>query len=523
MNHRKRLLLTILVIPISISSVVATARGGLFRSYDLRFDGELASYHIEDLNADGLKDVLLVLNKDKDHPDDKSFALYLQTDAGFSPQPDQVFAVPQDMVLFDIGDVAGDEKKELVYFTRHGLSYFPFNGRGFDLTARTLLQTDSIFRRPNPRTLTSWNFVADLNGDAVEEILVPKIFRCAIYFRDKTRDEWHGTEIPLAAASRTLGLYDPRFSVGNTAWAVYHTPALLQADFDADGRKDLIAVYRDSLVAFCQDERGQFSATCHHNVPLDFGAVWSGEKIVRTHIGDKSLRNYLMRVLDLNGDGILDVVALRISTRESIVNPRSELRFFFGRRDSADHGHGIHFAPEPDQILHPRGTLLVLDIFDLNRDGKRDLILPVVKVGLKNLIRIMLTKSVEVQAEQYLMRDDGLYPEKPDRKNKLVVKFTYRGGATSPVYEVEDFNGDGLLDILTSQEERRLLIFWGSRKQLFESSVGARFNIRLPQNGELVKAFDLNRDNKCDVVVNYGSEQTTRHQPTHVLKILLKE
>ena len=163
----------------------------------------------------------------------------------------------------------------------------------------------------------------------------------------------------------------------------------------------------------------------------------------------------------------------------------------------------------------------MLDIVDLNHDQKLDLVIPVVKVSLMNIINMLLTRRVEIHAETYLMNSAGFYEEKPDIKTKLVVKFSYRGGATAPVYEVADFNGDGHLDILSSLEEKKLVFFWGNEKNVLDKTIGSKFNIFLPQNGDLVKAIELNGDNKSDVIINYGEDNAVHSNLRKTLRILL--
>jgi len=288
--------------------------------------------------------------------------------------------------------------------------------------------------------LSNWNFVADLNGDHIDEILIPKITGCNIYFRNRTTEQWLLQEIPLAVESKASGFYEPRFSVGNKASADYSTPYIFFEDFNSDGRRDLMAAYTGSLLVFSQDERGLFSKE-KQIVALKPAEIWQGAKIRRTRISDKSIRIYLMKIRDLNQDGIIDAVYIRVSTKESVVNPKTQVEIHYGKRRAAKgESDGVYFDLEPDQVIEPGGTQLVLDIVDLNHDQKIDLMIPVIKVGLMNIINMLLTRRVEIHAETYLMNSAGLYDEKPNIKTKLVVKFSYRGGATAPVYEVADLS-----------------------------------------------------------------------------------
>ena len=494
----------------------------LFSTYNLEFEGKINSYHVEDLNNDGLKDFIVFIHRgEMQKLEDRWLSVYIQNRDGFQSQPNQTFKLADQVILFDFGDVAGDSKKELVFFARGGVFYYSLSDTGFTLSPQQLFKTDSIFMVSDKKTIQTWNFVSDLNGNYVEEVLVPKITKCDIYFRNPGSSSWLINEIPLSAEAKVFGHYDKRFSVGNKAEVVYSTPYILLEDFNSDGRKDLIGVYRDSLVVFCQEETGYYSEECFQKIALNFGDIWRGSKLQRTHLGDKSERRFLMRVLDLNDDGILDVVGTRVSTQKSFINPKTEVLIYFGKIDSSNSSTSIYFQKEPNQIIRPGGTQMVLDILDLNHDKKIDLIIPVVKVGLTRIIKMLVTKTVELEAEFYLMGTDGLYPVKPNKKAKMVVRFSFKGGAASPVYEIGDFNGDGNLDILSSQEEKRLILYWGDKKNVINSSVGAKYNVPLPQDGELVKAMHLNKDNKSDVVITYEEDDAHHKKLKNVVKVLM--
>ncbi|MCH8019858.1 hypothetical protein IH785_08355 [candidate division KSB1 bacterium] len=507
------IILAILVTPVSSKD--------LFQIYDLTFSEKLILYHVEDLNHDNLKDILVLLSTESQPSAEKCFSVFFQTEQGFSGVPDQTFKLDEQIIVFDLGDVVGDFSKEFVFFTQQGLFYYPIRDNRFILKARKLFDTDSMFMLGNNHLSSNWNFVADLNGDHIDEILIPKITGCNIYFRNLATEEWLLQEIPLAAESKASGFYEPRFSVGNKASADYSTPYIFFEDFNSDGRRDLMAAYTGSLAIFLQDERGFFSKK-KQSVALKPAEIWHGAKIRRTRISDKSIRIYLMKIKDLNQDGIIDAVYIRVSTKESVVNPKTQVEVHYGKRRAANgQSDDVYFSREPDQVIEPGGTQLVLDIVDLNHDQKIDLIIPVVKVGLMNIISMLLTRRVEIHAETYLMNSDGLYEEKPNIKIKLVVKFTYRGGATAPVYEVADFNGDGHLDIMSSLEEKKLVFFWGNKKNVLNKTIGSRFNVFLPQNGDLVKAIELNGDNKSDVIINYGEDNAVNTNLKKTLRVLL--
>ena len=508
------LLLCLLFLTIHIILFVTPAFANPFKSFDLRFDGKFVSYHPEDLNDDGLQDLMLFTREGE--TETRTIWLFLQTPQGFRTVPEQSFKLTDDAIVFDFGDVVGDTRKELVFFTAKGIAFYTLSDTGYTLSPVALLQTNSLYMLSDKKSMRIWDFVRDLNGDSRDELLVPQVKKLDLYFKE--RNKWQLNAIPLAAEAKVYSPYNERFSVGYKTIATYSSPYLLHEDFDADGRRDLVGVYQDSLVVFLQEESGLYSSQRFQNIKTGYGRIWFGGKILRTHLDDKNERTFLMRVIDLNNDKLLDIVTNNISTKESVINPKTAVHIYFGKKDVSSR---FYFNEQPDYTIHPEGTQMVIDIIDWNNDNKLDFVLPVVKIGLTRILKMLLTRSVEIENGFYLMNDDGIYSEKPDARAKMVARFSFKGGAASPVYELADFNGDGVYDILTSAEETKLMIYWGNRKNIIDSSVGVSMNTVLPQDGDRVRALDLNGDQRSDVVITYAANEAEIKRVSNVVRVLM--
>ncbi|MFQ5754169.1 MAG: hypothetical protein ACE5HI_19455, partial [bacterium] len=169
------------------------------RMFELAFSGNLVFYHVEDLNQDNLKDILLLTENVDGNSDEKWLSVYMQSNQGFEEQPSQKFKLDTRMIVLDIGDVAGDLNKELVFLRGRDLFYYPLDDTGFSLEARKLFKTNSIFQYGANHLLAKWDFVADLNADGIDEILLPGISACQVYSRRAGGATWKKRTLPLAA------------------------------------------------------------------------------------------------------------------------------------------------------------------------------------------------------------------------------------------------------------------------------------------------------------------------------------
>ena len=144
---------------------------------------------------------------------------------------------------------------------------------------------------------------------------------------------------------------------------------------------------------------------------------------------------------------------------------------------------------------------------------------PTIKTGLTSLIQMFLTRTVNVDVLFYIMGENGRYPDRPSALRKLQVAIDFRRGNTQPVYEFADLNGDGVTDVLTSEDTNELVGFLGSKREVFDAKRDLAFRVHLPGNGARAKAMNLNGDGKADVVMTY--ERLDGPELTNLVRVLL--
>ena len=86
---------------------------------------------------------------------------------------------------------------------------------------------------------------------------------------------------------------------------------------------------------------------------------------------------------------------------------------------------------------------------------------------------------------------------------------------------MDDFNGDGKLDILSSADENKLLFYWGGEGGQISRNSKASYRTILPQDGNMVTASDINGDDKADVIIEFNLEQVAAAKLPNGLRVLL--
>jgi len=213
------------------------------------------------------------------------------------------------------------------------------------------------------------------------------------------------------------------------------------ADFNGDGFPD-IAVSNDApdrKLIYLNDGKGNFT------VGSEFGrAKWPTRNVA---------------VADINGDGLPDLI---LANRG---RPGKTSNYI-----CLNHGKGqfdadcIAFAPYPATTIYPA---------DINKDGFTDLVVPNRDGG---------------QSYVYLGSSDFAYPD------------THRipfgpANATIRMAAVADFNGDGMPDIVTIDENKGVNIYFGQKDQTFSAGICLADAKTIPY---ALAIADLNNDNKTE-------------------------
>jgi len=443
----------------------------------------------EDLDDDGLQDILIVHNKGL-HPDrTRWLSIFWQRGGGFSTAADQSWEIDSLAVALDTGDVEGDGRKEIVFLTGEGVSYYRLEEGRYSDSSSELFATGGLMGLyPSKITVPYIDFVRDWDGDGREEVAVFKFEGLSIFHRDSTGV--YSVENQLEMELRTsVGRISSEGDREQTPglWASYSFPSMKLVDFNGDGLDDLYATRRDRLRIYAMGDDGLFERS--PVVDRVFDVMTQKEKI-------QGIANIDVIVHDLTADGHGDAVVIK-QTAKGLSNFRGVISVFRG-------GAG-GYGERPDQVIISEGTASAQSfIMDLNGDERMDLVLPSVKISISAIIRFLVTRSVPIYFNIFLLGEDGDFSERPDFTKEVKFKIDFSGDSDTQAMDIGgDYNGDGIKDFVFATEEDELSVFLGETgddDRLFSRKPAVE--IEADAFGDLI-GTDLDDDGFSDMIIYY--------------------
>ena len=515
-----RLAMAALLGALIMSSVPATAAEGdspYFNFFHLEFPGALRDRVVIDLDGDGLKDLALLFSR-SDQPDNFWLTTCLQSKAGGFAGNCSNTPLPASARVFDIGEVDGKPGAELVIVTPEGVKMASFAQGRFGpfkpaLTIDTLLSGTKADRPLHLRSL--W----DIDGDGRAELIVPRLSGPQIYkYRDGGFQLFQTINSPALVTYRVGSLGDImvtddvnqflRFRVYQQRVTAHFTaPDVFIEDFNGDGRLDVITLVDNTLRVFLQGKEGRFperpSLELKRSIlpPEEKGVGFAGEA---------------MTFADLDGDGLGDIIMLKWGTSEE--RTRVDRYIYYGRP-------GLEYPEEPDQVIRSESVTIDFGIYDLNRNGKMEIIIPFFHFAPAQALKVMTENVLKIQYRVFIMQADGRYSQEPgkpfarvDRRIQVNYKIDLLGmifdfksmleGNFRPLLSFGyDFNGNGYPDLIADSGDDKLNFYWGNEDIEYSRRPDHTIDYETALDYDIV---DLNGDGKADVITYYDSRERTR-------------
>jgi hypothetical protein len=470
------------------------AEGPAPQRFVLRLETELVDVLPLDVNDDGLLD-LIVLEADRGKRDASVRArVFLQTRSGFDGAAGSGDVLPAQAVLAGAGLFV--QGPGLALLLPDALALWIWRDGHFVPEGTVPVVGAFPFAGGGMQTGLSW--VADVNGDGLSDVLVPRPDG-ALLLRQDGQGRWRpGLHLRTRAHGEILPLFR-RKVVG------YELPSLALLDAAPEGPRagwrDLLA-FSDGVLSLFHLE-GTESGERAPVFELDLQPPLPFEP---TTPFDPPLQ--LIAAQDLNGDGWTDLVFVKNRTGDSEFTARTRTLVHYGHAPAAP-GDAL-WAAQPEQSFESEGFSLPF-VVDLDRDGRVDLVLAHVDVDFWTGIRALIARSVKAEAAYYLMSTVGRLPKQPSGSGSFTVKFSLGRAGPQPIALYGDFNGDGLPDLLLSADRDRLGIHWGQAGKFWTGSPDEVIQDQLPVRPERVRVLDLDGDGRDDLLLLYNRDDIRAH------------
>lgn len=494
---------TLFFLAILLPSPVTGSPDTFFTKLHLIVDGSQIDYVVEDLNNDGLKDLLFFHLMKTGDGESRFFSIFYQTPTGFFATADQCFEVDKDAVVYCVSDVVPSPGKEIVFAKSEGLFYYAAVSGHFEPSPRLLIETDSVFKLPDRSFLEHYPFLRDLDDDGIDEILVPQFDRFAVYHQDTRGRYTQKTTLDTPMQATILsGREVSKYIVSS-----YSIPNIVVADYNADGKKDVIFIQETHLTVFFQTDDRTLSNDASATIEL-------GETLSQTFaLQIRNLNIYkrdrfkdktgIKALEDLNGDGLMDVIVETFSISKTVFNPKKTMKIFFGRPNADTPSKGAVFASEPDNTIVTTGFPGRSTTIDLDGDKNKELLIPSVELGFFKIIRILLSGRADVNVYIYKCNENGRYNQESDDEINFTVDIDKKGRRVPVASFRGDFNGDGKTDHLGARNDAIVIVFNPNDGSL-KTTPDVTFPVRIPDNGMKVASHQITNDPFSDVVIVYA-------------------
>jgi hypothetical protein len=393
--------------------------------------------------------------------------------------------VPVDAQFIATGVLAGRGER-LLFLGVGGVSAYLHESQTFI----PLAETASLYRAVDQKRLRHFQFVADVNGNGLSDLLIPD-FDAYHLFVQQQDGSFERHRLPVSAYPSTMERvpsYLPR------------RPQIV--DLTLDGHTDIVLIEDGRFLVFEQRPDGRFSETPVIRAP---GVYLTSDLEADIRPGEgrdfRGLSVHRVHALeDLNGDGVADLVVRRQQYQDGI-DQRDSYRIHYGRRGVS----GVTFPAEPDTVIRTEGMQLEPLFEDVNGNGRKDFGTLTATLGIGTIIRALLTGSATMDILFYGMDPDGRFAAEPDYRQTARVEISVRSRqADMPLLQLADLTGAGARSLLVGDGTETLWIYAPDGAALFARR-GERVRVNLPRDSSNVLVTDITGNGKDDLVLPFGS------------------
>lgn len=437
-------------------SVLLAAVAAAPQHYVLNTDIGIWDAAVQDIDGDGIHDVLAVCCDEDSSPLKKEVAVFLgDGQGGFRSEPDLRCRLDPSVGALFFAETDGEAPIEMVATNAAGGAIYGY--RDGDLRKIADSQFISLLPDGSKEPLFFGKPMKDLDGDGVSEWLIPVP---------------SGYEVRSATESITVIPCDVVSEIRNDESTVitHRLPAYTFFEMPGDDRQS-IAFLSDEFADFAYGERWQEHR--RFSVPINLDEKWEAST----------------KMEDIDANGLPDLVVTQV---KGTVNLKVLTQIYLASEP-------FTYPSTPTASFEVDGTITSPLLDDVNGDEKLDLMFIGVPFSIKNFVNYFMRNKLTISVDVHLFGEGG-YPEVPTYHAKLTLDAPE--GRERIAYTVGDFTGDGLLDVAVGQGSQSLALHYGNTGGFV--SPKADLELPLPAFG-IARPYDLDGNASDDIVIIHPS------------------
>jgi hypothetical protein len=408
---------------------------------------------------------------------------------------DQII-VPKHFYRFDLSELKPEEvaggNQNIYFLSADSLTLYK-NGK-----FKKLASIQSLYVQDQADFLSKGNFIQDLNNDNFDDAIIADFTKTHVFI-GQGMNSFARQSLPIKPEVRVL-----------SAGATYTETKLYFTDINFDKKTDILLVGDGEMVVYPQIDQSQFSRKAN-KLPINeaiSGTDWwnkrdeSGEQLDQSDLEYRKLEE----LRDVNADGIIDMV-VRYTKASGVLDRVNDYEIFLGKKEE----ELLNYSQQPDSVIHAEGTLTGLEFVDIDNDDKLEVLLAGFDIGLSQIIGALVTGGIDQDVYVFKMSNEDKFPAKPAIKKGVELTFSLTSGQSgSAVVKLADLNGDGLKELVLSDDDDELKIYLGKKStksnnpQRSFNKRSVSYDTQLPKDGNLVMVEDLNGDGKDDLLMKFS-------------------
>lgn len=451
---------------------------------EINFTETITDRIIEDLNKDGLIDILILSGR--------YIYIYIQTENGFNKIPNNRIYFKELGEVIDIGEVNPKYPGlEILGLSERGIKYYYLEDHHYKE------YSDFLISQKTEKSFYNWgpllsDFAFDINNDGLDEIVFFHDNQFYQYYLDNSV-EILKTKINPTYKIKNISLNSrlwtsETFLSENSKQGYFFRPEIKAKnivffqDVDEDGSLDLISEDINSFINF---QKSKLPLEQNHQEIMQIPFLKEKEQEV---------------FLDINKDGKLDRVLIEINDVLS-----NDLNYFPYAKYFIFLNNNNTFKSKPDYFFK---TIIIdgnIPFIDIDSDGNLDFISiwSNILLGSKEDILQLLTKyNIEFTLRCYRFLNGKRFSKSPDIS--MTFKIEYKNlsdiGSYMPFNFSDDFNFDGNNDLSIRKNPERILVYLMDFKQQ-KPKIKKVVQIKIPKYVNKFKLIDFNNDRKTDILL----------------------